>query len=126
LRPRLERLLDLGGVERVGRGGGVSYLLSRRFYVAIGKRGEYTRRKGLDRDTNKALLLKHIADYANDGVPLGELRQVLPAKPRSQIQVLLRELVKEGKAHVRGATRAGRWFPGTAPVDCNLKGDKLQ
>ena len=71
-------------------------------------------------------LLKHIADYASDGVPLIELRQVLPAKSRSQIQVLLRELVKEGRGHVRGATRAGRWFPGTAPADCNLNGDKFQ
>lgn len=126
LKSRLERLLDLGGIERIGRGGGVSYILSQRFYVAIGRRGEYTRRKGLDRDTNKALLVKHITDNAEDGVPLAELRQVLPAKKPSQIQVLLRELSKDGQIHVRGATRAGRWFPGPAIADCNLNGDKLQ
>ena len=36
--------------------------MSRRFHASIGKGGEYTRRKGLDRDTNKALLLKHITE----------------------------------------------------------------
>lgn len=126
LRPKLERLVDLGGIERVGRGGGVRYLLARRFYAAIGKPGEYTRRKGLDRDTNKELLVKHITDNAGIGVPLGELRQVLPAKSPSQIQVLLRELVRDGRIHVRGATRAGRWFPGPAPADYNLNETKLQ
>jgi len=126
LKQRVERLLDLGAIERVGRGGGISYLLSRRFYAAIGKRGEYTRRRGLDRNTNKALLVKHIVDNAEGGVPLGELRQVLPAKSRSQIQVLLRELVRDGQVHVQGATRAGRWFPGPTSTDCNSDGEKLQ
>lgn len=125
LKPRLERLIELGCVERAGRGRGVSYLLSRRFHASIGKGGEYTRRKGLDRDTNKALLLKHIAENPQ-GVPLKELSQVLPAKSRSQIQVLLREMAKAGAVHVRGTTRAGRWFPKTVPADCNPNGGKPQ
>jgi hypothetical protein len=48
-----------------------------------------------------------------------EFREVLPALRRSQIQVLLRELASQGKAHVRGATRAARWYPGSASADCN-------
>ena len=42
-----------------------------------------------------------------------ELRQVLPALARSQIQVLLRELVREQVIHVQGATKAARWYPGS-------------
>ena len=48
-----------------------------------------------------------------------ELRQVLPALSRSQIQVLLRELVREHLVHVHGATRAGLWYPGPAATHCN-------
>jgi len=38
---------------------------------------------------------------------------------RSQIQVLLRELVKDGKIHSHGLTRAARWFPGPEKPNCN-------
>ena len=36
----------------------------------------YTRKKGLDRETNKALLLKHIQDNASTGAQMEEFRQV--------------------------------------------------
>lgn len=39
-------------------------------------------------------------------------RKVLPALSRSQIQVLLRELRKEGAIHGVGLTKAARWYPG--------------
>src|SRR5690606_13133174 len=54
---RVARLMDLGIIER---GKGRTYMLSRRFYEFAGKKGAYTRRKGLDREHNLALLLKHI------------------------------------------------------------------
>jgi predicted transcriptional regulator len=47
------------------------------------------------------------------------LRQVLPNLSRSQIQVLLRELMKAGVIHHHGATRAALWYPGLETVDCN-------
>jgi len=62
-------------------------LLSRRFYRHLGKAGVYTRKRGLDRETNKALLVKHIEDNQAGGSRMEELRQVLPALARSQIQV---------------------------------------
>jgi ATP-dependent DNA helicase RecG len=117
--PRVEYLLEKGVIERVGRGRGVRLLLSRRFYRHLGKGGIYTRKRGLDRETNKALLLKHIDGCRADGSRMEELRQVLPSHSRSQIQVLLRELVEEGAVHVRGTTRAARWFPGSERPDCN-------
>lgn len=121
LRPRIQRLLEEGVIERVGRGRGVRYLLSRRFYRFLGKSGIYTRRRGLDRDTNKELLVKHIQEYQDAGSKMEALMQVLPGHSRSQIQVLLRELAKARIVHVHGATRGARWYPGANQRDCNHK-----
>jgi ATP-dependent DNA helicase RecG len=110
LRSRLEPLIDQGVIERIGRGRGVRYLLSRRFYRFLGKGGLYTRKRGLDREANKALLLKHIQNSEDVGASLGELQQVLPALSRFQIQGLLRELKREGWIRVVGTTKAARWF----------------
>lgn len=112
LRPRLSTLVELGIIETVGRGKGIRHILSRSFYGFIGKKGVYTRKKGLDRETNKALLVKHIRDNRQDGAQLSELAEVLPALSRQQIQALLRELQSEEKIHVAGKTKGARWFPG--------------
>ena len=72
----------------------------------------HTRRVGLDRETNKELLLKHIHDKGDEGAPFKELQQVLPGHNRGQIQVLLRELRKDGRTHCVGNTSAARWFEG--------------
>ena len=112
LKSRVEHLLEQGIIERVGRGRGVRLLLSRRFYRHIGKAGVYTRKRGLDRETNKALLLKHIQDNRHEGSPLRELVQVLPALSRAQVQNLLRGLRHEGRIHEVGRTKAARWYPG--------------
>lgn len=112
LRPRLEPLLDQGVIERIGRGRGTRYLLSRRFYRFLGKPGVYTRRRGLDREANKALLLKHIEDSRTVGATLAELQEVLPGLSRYQIQTLLRELKRQGRIRVAGVTKGARWFPG--------------
>ena len=113
LRSRVEHLLEQGIIERVGRGRGVRLLLSRRFYRHIGKAGVYTRKRGLDRETNKELLLKHIQDTRREGSPLRELAQVLPALSRAEVQNLLRGLRDEGRIHNVGRTKAARWYPGT-------------
>jgi ATP-dependent DNA helicase RecG len=112
LRDRLPFLVDQGLIERAGRGRGVRYMLSRDLNAFLGQKGGYTRQRGLDRETNKALLLKHIQDNAQAGSRLQELRQVLPALSRTQVQVLLRELLAEGRTHLVGHTSSARWFPG--------------
>jgi ATP-dependent DNA helicase RecG len=106
---RIHRLLDLGVIVRAGKG---KYILSKRFYAMAGKKGVYTRKKGLDRDTNKALLLKHVKDNKKTGTRLDELLQVLPALSYNQVQTLMRELKNEGAAHVVGKTRGALWYPG--------------
>jgi ATP-dependent DNA helicase RecG len=108
---RLPRLVELGAVESTGRGKGVRYLLSQRLYGALGAKGEYTRKKGLDRETNKALLLLHITRNAAVGSSLAEFKQVLPALGRGQVQALVQELADEGRVHFVGRTKAARWFP---------------
>jgi ATP-dependent DNA helicase RecG len=117
LRARLPRLIEMGAVESTGRGRATRYLLSHRLYEALGAKGVYTRKKGLDRDTNKALLCRHIDHNRLTGARMEEFRQVLPNLARSEIQVLLRELVADRAVHKQGVTRAARWFSGPAPAD---------
>ena len=111
LQNRLQSLVEKGAVERFGRGRGVKYILSRRYYKMVDEKGAYTRKKGLDRETNKALLLKHIKENRDSGSRLKELMQVLPALTMPQVQTLLRELKSEGEIHKVGRTRAALWYP---------------
>jgi len=115
LRKRLPRMVDIGVLERVGKGRGTRYLLSRRFYAALGKRGAHTRRRGLDREANKALLHQHLVSHAGEkGCPMAELQEVLPGQSRVQIRRLLNELRENGKARLEGERRWARWFPSEA------------
>jgi len=111
LRYRLALLRDREIIEVISRGKGTRYILSRRFYGFLGKRGVYTRKRGLDKETNKALLFKHIQDFQKDGSRLKELTQVLPQLTQNQIQKLLVELKKEGRIRCIGRTNGARWFP---------------
>ena len=104
---RLGRLTEMGIVEHIGR---KKYVLARSLYAATGKTGVHTRHVGLDRDTNKELLLKHIRANNAVGTPFKELQQVLPGLNRGQIQVLMRELRDSGKVVCKGKTSAARWF----------------
>jgi ATP-dependent DNA helicase RecG len=108
LRAYLPALEEQGIIERIGRR---RYMLSRRFYGFLGKKGVYTRRRGLDRETNKTLLLKHIQDSQHEGSKLQELMQVLPALSRDQVQKLLQALKVEGRIYHVGYANAARWYP---------------
>lgn len=115
LKDRLAVLRDRGVIETVGHGKGARYLLSRRFHQFMGKKGAYTRRRGLDRETNKKLLERHIEENKTEGSQLRELMQVLPALSRAQVQALLRDLKSERRIHNVGHTKASRWYPGADP-----------
>lgn len=111
---RLTDLIAIGAVERLDR---TRLVLSRSFYVIQGKAGEYTRRAGLDRETRKELLMRHITDSADAGAPFEELSQVLPQASRNELKVLLRELKEAGRARVKGTTRSARWHAGNEAKD---------
>jgi len=110
-RDRVPRLRGLGLLEKTGYGKGTRYILSRHYYRAVGKRGAYTRAKGLDEGTNKELLLKHIRENQDEGSPLADLMDVLPDLTRNRVQRLLRDLRNEGRTHVTGLGPGARWYP---------------
>ena len=108
-KPAAHRLLNEGLLERAEKRGANPWMLSRKLYAAIGKSGVHTRKKGLDRETNKELLLKHISNCEPDGATMSEFLQVLPALNRRMIQTLLTSLVADGKIHHIGPTKSARW-----------------
>ena len=106
---RLQKLRKYGVIELVGR----KNILSRHYYEFIDKKGVYTRKKGLDRETNKQLLLKHIQDNKKQGSRLQDLKDVLPSLTYNQVQKLLFEMKKKGMIYCIGKTRGALWYPGS-------------
>jgi ATP-dependent DNA helicase RecG len=103
---RVPRLVDAGVLERPGRG---KLILSRKFYTFLGETGVHTRKKGLDRETEKELLLKHLKAAGADGAPIKELLQVLPHRTRDQVRALLNELREEQRVRNEGQRAVARW-----------------
>ena len=97
----------MGVIERISR---KKLALARKFYTVAGKSGMHTRLLGLDKETNKELLLRHIRESGKNGAPFNEMQQVLPGHSRGQIQRLLKELRADGKIHLTGKTLGARWF----------------
>jgi ATP-dependent DNA helicase RecG len=100
-------LKNEGVIEIVGRGRGTRYILSKRFYTFIGERGVYTRKKGLDTEEKKALIIKHLKEHGEGTI--GEFEQVLPSLSRNQIHGLLRNLRNEGKVKAMGRSKGAYW-----------------
>lgn len=101
---RVPLLLEKRVLEKRGR---AKLMLSSRFYELVGKRGEYTRRRGLDKAHAKALLLQHLEKFGQ--ATIQEFEQALPQHTRDAIHRLLGELKKEGKVEVLGQKRGSRW-----------------
>ena len=106
---RVPSLLKSGAIERIGR----KLILSGKFYEFVDKKGVYTRKRGLDRETNKQLLLKHVKDNKNQGSQFRDLREVLPSLSRDQVKKILAEMKREKMIGVVGKTSAARWYPNT-------------
>lgn len=107
LKQRAPRLLDLGAIERIGRGRGTRYILSKRLYALAGEKGTYTRDKGLDRETNKELILRHLREHGT--ASMGDLLQVLPHLSRGQIHSLLQSLRRRKRVQLIGQKRGSKW-----------------
>jgi len=106
---RVQRLVDIGVLEVRSRG---RIGLSRRLYAAGGRKGDYTRARGLDRLAQLELIVQHLRQSGDKGAPIGEIMQIFPHLTRFQVFGLLDRLRKEHRAHVRGERRAARWFVG--------------
>jgi ATP-dependent DNA helicase RecG len=96
-KPLADRLVTDGLLERIGVGRGTKLILSRKFSHAIGQSASYTRRRGLDQEEGKLLLIKHLDSKGESGAPLAELIQVLPSKSKRQVQHLLKLLTAENR-----------------------------
>lgn len=105
---RVRRLVNLRLVEKVGRARGTHYMLSKKYYAAAGQKGIYTRERGLDKETNKELILKHLEHHENQGT-MQEFLDVLKDLDRNQILRLLNELREEGRVRHVGSRRRGHW-----------------
>jgi ATP-dependent DNA helicase RecG len=123
LRSRLAALEDWGVVERIGRGRGVRYLLSQKFYSEIGRAGTYTRRRGLSQDAVKELLLDHIRKRGIGGAQFREFQDAFPHFSRRQIQFLLAQLRDVGLISVAGDRRRARWHAVIPAADGPGSGD---
>ena len=104
LASRVPLLLEKRVLEKRGRS---KLMLSSRFYEFVGKRGEYTRRRGLDKAHAKALLLQHLEKF--ETATIQEFEQALPQHTRDAIHRLLGELKKDGKVELLGQKRGSRW-----------------
>ncbi|MEZ4789977.1 MAG: ATP-binding protein [Planctomycetaceae bacterium] len=103
----LQRFIDQGLVQRISKGRGVRYILAKRYYQATDQEGRYTRDLGLDRETNKELLLKHLRNFGQG--TMSKFMAVLPSLTRGQVSTLLKELKNDNKIHFVGVKRGGHW-----------------
>ncbi|MCW3098027.1 MAG: putative transcriptional regulator [Chthonomonadaceae bacterium] len=106
----VRHLIQLGLLERIGKGRASKVILSRGMYTALGEPGAYTRYAGLDRETKKQLILQHIKTSGKQGAALKEFRQVLPQLTQMQVRHLVYELRLERKIELEGRTKNARWF----------------
>lgn len=104
---RLPYLREKGIIELLSKGRGAHYILSKKFYTFSGNAGIYTRHRGLDRETNKALLLNHLKHHRKGTIK--EFQEVLPTLTRDQIHSLLKELKKEKHVRFVGQKKSGYW-----------------
>jgi ATP-dependent DNA helicase RecG len=99
LEPRLPGLLECGAIERTGSGGGARYLLS-------------GWQEGPIPSAQKESLLKHVRDAGPAGVPMAELRQVVPELKDGRVRGMMEKLRDEGRVHLEGQRRGARWHAG--------------
>lgn len=105
---KIHQFIEQGIVEKVGsRGKSTRYILSKRFYSFLDERGSYTREKGLDRGTNKELIIAHLNNYGFGRIK--EFERMFPNLNRDQIHSLLKELKLSGKIRYTGKKRTGYW-----------------
>jgi len=103
----INKFLDLGIIEKVGKTKGTKYILSHEYYVHEGKVGIHTRLTGLSRDQKKELILNHLRKNRK-----GVMKDFLDAFPdlkQPDLNNLLQELKRGEKVIHAGPKRSGYW-----------------
>lgn len=103
----LRKFKGLELVEKIGRGRGSRYILSHKYYTAIGKTGVHTRLSGVPRETQKQLILEHLK--RNGTGTMQEFKDIFPGFSRNLINSLLRDLKNEKKIVCTGKTKGALW-----------------
>jgi len=102
---KINKFIKLNLIEKIGSGRGVRYILSKDYYGFIDKKEEYTRRKWIDKNIQKELLLQYFKDHKH-GRMSDFLRLFEDRLTRRQIQGLLKVLKIEGFIYFDGKPRS--------------------
>ncbi len=107
LRPHVPRLLEVGVLDRTGRGKPV---LAKRLYSSAKGASAKTAEREAAGQRNRMALRDHITKHA--GCSLQEIMASFPELTRNQVQSCLKQLRSEELIHLSGSTKSARWFPG--------------
>ena len=103
-----KKLFRLGLLERVGKGRGIKYMLTQKYYEFAGKLGVHTRLTGLARTRDKEFILEHLRTKGRGTKK--EIQDLLRAENIIYIQNLLQELKKEGRIQNSGKGAGSFWI----------------
>jgi len=95
----LGKMVKVDILERLGRGGGAVYRLSRRMYELLGKEIDYYRERGLDRRRHEALVLDYVRDK---GQITNEVCRELLRISKDQAKYLLSKMTAGGLLNREG------------------------
>ncbi len=102
---KISRFIKLNLIEKVGSGRGMGYILSKDYYGFIDKKEEYTRRKWIDKNIQKELLLQYFKDHKHG--KMSDFLHLFEDKlTRRQIQGLLKIIKDEGFIYFDGNPRS--------------------
>lgn len=102
---KISKFIKLGLIEKIGAGKGIRYILPKDYYGFIDKKEEYTRRKWINKNIQKELLLQYFKDH-NKGRMTDFLSLFEDRLTRRQIQRLLDSLKSEGYIYFDGKPRS--------------------
>jgi len=97
-----QNLQDLGLIERLSNR---KWILSKQYYTAVQHTGEYTRKRGLDKQTNKMLIIEHLKQHRKGYI--ADLMEALK-KPKLTVNKYLAELKKDEKITLIGNPKSSR------------------
>jgi ATP-dependent DNA helicase RecG len=110
LQPHVPRLLELGILDRTGRG---RPILAKRHYTSPTGASTKTMERAAVRQRNQMAMREYITK--KPGCSLHAIMAEFPALTRNQVQSHLKQLRSRALIHPSGPTKAARWFPGPRP-----------
>lgn len=105
----LQKFLNFGVIEQMGKTRGMKFVLSQHYYVSQGKSGLHTRLTGIGRDAKKHLIVEHLKRN-KQGATVSDFTHAFPDITRQDISNLLQELKRARIIRKNGgSTRGAVW-----------------